>query len=441
MYNYFRSILLTCYFLLSQHLFAQTIATDLTRIEKKQVIDSTCRLLKDLYVFPETGNRLASYIANKSDSGGYDSTNDPIAFAEMLTRDLVRETRDEHFMLYFDPAWVSDSKASVNHADSLALRNKRAENYRSVNYGFKEVSNLDGNIGYLRLTGFVDPIMSGPTAVSAMTFLSHSDALIIDVRDVPGGFNTSVQLIASYLFDADPVLLGSAYSRADNTTTQDYTLPYVPGTRMPAIPVYLLTNHFTFSAAEGFAQILKNRKRATLIGETTGGAAHAIIRKVISNRFYIAIPTSRPIDPITGKDWEGTGVEPDIKVESSLAFDKARIQALLYLSGIHPENRMQYKWMLEDIEALQKPLLVTTSVLKNYTGNYGNRKLFIEYGKLYFQREGDQKYALSPLKEDLFRFVETDEIRLRFISDHGKVTGVQIIYKDGNSKTVQKNEL
>jgi hypothetical protein len=405
------------FLLINQTLFAQTTIAPLTPHEKKQVIDSTCRLIKALYIFPETGSRLAIYIANKANFGGYAGVNDPNALADSLTADLVQFSKDRHFRIFYDPAWVSDSKASVSHADSLALRSKRAEKYRAVNYGFKEISNLDGNIGYLKLTNFADPLVAGPTAVAAMNALSNSDALIIDIRGNSGGFSTSVSLIASYLFDDD----------------QDFSLAYVPGARMPRIPVYLLIDHFTYSAAEGFSQLLKIHKRAILIGETTGGAAHGIERKAISDRFYINMPFSRPTP-----DWEGTGIEPDIKVEAHNAYNAALVSALQDLSRIHPEKSPEYQWLMEDVQAQQIPVLVNTSVLKNFVGTYGNRQLFIANGKLFFHREGDQKYALAPLGQDLFRFVDTDDIRLKFISDQGEITALKILYKDGSSKIVPK---
>lgn len=270
----FRSIFIICFLLFSRHVAAQAQVAALTPSEKKQVIDSAIHLLKMRYVFPETGSRLAAYLADKSRSGAYNAIIDPLAFADTLTAQLFAASKDQHFRVFFDPAWVTDSKNAVSASDSLALRIKRAEQHRPENYGFKELRNLGGNIGYLKLTGFIDPLKAGPTAVAAMNTLSNSDALIIDIRDNPGGFGESVELISSYLFDG----------------SHDFALPFVPGNRMPTIPVYLLISRFTYSAAEGFAQLLKLQKRATLIGENTGGAAHGIERSALSADFILICP-------------------------------------------------------------------------------------------------------------------------------------------------------
>jgi hypothetical protein len=419
MNNTFRTILIISFLLFSRYLAAQTQVPALTQSEKKQVIDSAVHLLKTRYVLPETGSRLAAYLADKFRSGAYNAISDPSAFADTLTEQLFAASKDQHFRVFFDPAWVTDSKIAVSPSDSLLLRSKRAEQHRAENYGFKELRNLGGNIGYLKLTGFIDPLKAGPTVVAAMNTLSNSDALIIDIRDNPGGFGQSVDLISSYLFDE----------------SHDFALPFVPGNRMPAIPVFLLISRFTYSAAEGFAQLLKLQKRATLIGENTGGAAHGIELTALSGRFYIHMPHTRP-----NPDWEGTGIAPDIKEPPAKAYSAAIVQALQDLAKLHPENKANYQWLLEDEAASQNPVTVGPGLLKTYTGNYGPRKVYVDSGQLYYHREGDIPYLLLPLSNDLFRFAGTDDIRIRFVSVNGKVNSMQIIYRDGTSKMVQKDK-
>ena len=97
----------------------------------------------------------------------------------------------------------------------------------------------------------------------------------------------------------------------------------VLGKRFVDKPVFVLTSKATFSAAEGFSYALKNLKRATLIGETTGGGAHPVEPHRIDDNFFIIVPSGRSISPITKTDWEGTGVEPDVKVPAASALDEA----------------------------------------------------------------------------------------------------------------------
>jgi retinol-binding protein 3 len=98
----------------------------------------------------------------------------------------------------------------------------------------------------------------------------------------------------------------------------------VPGTRFADKPAFVLTSAETFSGAEEFCYDLKNLKRATLVGETTGGGAHLVGPHRIDDHFAVGVPFARAVNPISKKDWEGTGVEPDVKVKASDALATAQ---------------------------------------------------------------------------------------------------------------------
>ena len=68
---------------------------------------------------------------------------------------------------------------------------------------------------------------------------------------------------------------------------------------------------------------LKNLKRATIVGETTGGGAHPVMGRRIDDHFMIGVPFARAVNPISKKNWEGTGVEPDVSVKASDALEIA----------------------------------------------------------------------------------------------------------------------
>lgn len=131
-----------------------------------------------------------------------------------------------------------------------------------------------------------------------------------------------VALISSYLFDK-PTHLNDLYNRQEDFTQQYWTLPYIPGTRLAEKPAYVLTSNHTFSGAEEFTYNLKNLKRATIVGETTGGGAHPVSGHRIDDHFAIGVPFARAINPISKTNWEGTGVEPDVKVKAADALQKA----------------------------------------------------------------------------------------------------------------------
>jgi len=197
-----------------------------------------------------------------------------------------------------------------------------------VNFGFEKLERLEGNIGYLDLRGFLPAALAGETVTAAMNFLANTQAVIIDLRQNGGGEPAEVALISSYLFGSDPVHLNDLYWRPTNETHQWWTSAYVPGKRLTGKDVYILTSNRTFSAAEEFTYNLKSLKRATIIGETTGGGAHPGGPRRINDHFFVNVPSGRAINPITKTNWEGKGVEPDIKVPADKALKTAHLMAL-----------------------------------------------------------------------------------------------------------------
>jgi C-terminal processing protease CtpA/Prc len=190
------------------------------------------------------------------------------------------------------------------------------------NCGFESAEHYRPKIGYLKLKAFAEEENCAPTAIAAMSFLADSDALIIDLRNNGGGAPRMAAVISSYLFD-EHTHLDDIYDQTQNTTGQLWTLPYVPGKKFTGKPVFALTSASTFSVGEEFSYDLKSLKRATLIGETTGGGAQTVSRHRIDDHFFIRVPLGRFNNPITRTDWEGTGVEPDVKVAAADAFDEA----------------------------------------------------------------------------------------------------------------------
>jgi C-terminal processing protease CtpA/Prc len=171
---------------------------------------------------------------------------------------------------------------------------------------------------------FADPAVCGRTVAAAMDFVAHTDAVIFDLRDNGGGDPQMVALIATYLFDGKEHL-NDLYDRKSDKTTQFWTQPSVPGTKVGgAKPVYVLTSSRTFSGAEEFSYDLKNLKRATIVGETTGGGAHPVRGMRVDDHFMVGVPFARAVNPVSKTDWEGTGVEPDVPAKAADALETAQ---------------------------------------------------------------------------------------------------------------------
>jgi C-terminal processing protease CtpA/Prc len=136
-----------------------------------------------------------------------------------------------------------------------------------------------------------------------------------------------VAFIAAYLFDHPEYF----YNPRENTTEQSWTHSPVPGNNLADKPVYLPTSGSTWSGAEQFTYDLKMLKRATLVGETTRGGAHAGVFHRIDDHFGSGIPEVKAINPFSKNDWEGTGVAPDVQVPAADALTAARKLAVTKL--------------------------------------------------------------------------------------------------------------
>lgn len=422
--------------------FAQSIDYKLNPQEQKRTIDSICSSLKANYVFPKVAEKMSKLITDNFRKNKYKTITDPIGFGEQLTVDLRSISKDLHLSVYYAPEQIAEQNNAVSDEEKEALQNQWIKQMKRNNFGFKEVKILDGNIGYLDLREFSDPKYAGETAVAAMNFLSNSDALIVDLRQNGGGNPSMIQLITSYLFDAEPVHLNNFYWRPRDQHTQTWTLPHVQGKRMPTTPVYVLTSKRTFSAAEEFSYNLKNLKRATLIGETTGGGAHPSGGVNVTDKFIVWLPQGRAINPITNTNWEGTGVEPHIEIPENDALQSAKLEAFKNLINTTEDNRMKefYSWHIEGIKAKINPVDSEELNLEQYVGEYGPRSIFLDNGKLYYQREGRNRFSLIPMGNHWFMLEGLEYFRVEFEFNDENVTALIGHYDNGRTdKSVKKS--
>ena len=210
---------------------------------------------------------------------------------------------------------------------------------RLDNFGIRRVERLNGNVGYIDLRRMAVPANAGPAIAAAMELMAGTYALIIDMRHNGGGAPEGVVFWCSYLFDGEPTHLDDIFRADTGETRQFWALPYVPGTRYPDQPVYLLTSERTFSGGEDLCYTLQALGRAQVIGETTGGGAHPTRPFPVSPAVHIGIPFARSINPVTGTNWQGTGVVPDVAVPQAQAYDVAYARALehvLATDGVPP---------------------------------------------------------------------------------------------------------
>ena len=283
--------------------------------ERQRVIHGAVANLKQYYVYPDVGQKMADALLAHEKSGDDDAVTDGAAFAALLTRQMREVNPDRHLTMDYSEAPLPQHPTEPTAKDFARYR----EAMKQQNCTFERVEILPHNIGYVKLNSFPDVSVCQPTAAVAMASLNHADAIIFDLRDNRGGEPAMVAFMAAYLFDHPEYL----YNPRENTTEQSWTRSPVPGNKLADKLVFVLTSARTFSGAEQFSYDLKMLKRATLVGETTGGGAHSGVWHRIDDHFGMGIPETKAINPFSKNDWAETGVEPDVKVKAADALETA----------------------------------------------------------------------------------------------------------------------
>jgi C-terminal processing protease CtpA/Prc len=216
------------------------------------------------------------------------------------------------------------------------------------------VQRLPGNVGYLDLRMFSGDPDAQATAVAAMNFLGHSDALIVDLRRNGGGSPGMIATLLTYLVEpGDRLNFNNFYVREGDRTTQWWTLPYVPGPRLHGKPLYVLTSERTGSAAEEFSYDVQTHELGTLVGQVTAGGANPGGMFRMNDHFAAFIVTGRAVNPITKTNWEGVGVKPDIAVPAEDALREAHVAAVKKL--LESPRDDEHRGLLQRaLEAAQK---------------------------------------------------------------------------------------
>ncbi|WOD38061.1 S41 family peptidase [Nodosilinea sp. E11] len=284
----------------------------------------------DAYVFPEVAEKIQADIEQRRETGGYGEITGGQQLADTLTAQLQQMSGDRNLRLHFSPVPLPHIEPdAIPSAEELERQSQAS---RRRNFDINRVERLPGNVGYIQLFSFEPPEFAGDALAAAMTLVAHTDALIFDLRYNQGGSPATVALLCSYLLPAHPPThLNDLYWSETDETHQWWTVPYVPGQRYLDKPVFALTSPETFSAAEEFAYNLQVLKRGAVVGETTRGGANPGRGFRLHDHFWVFMPTGQAINPVTGKNWDGTGVIPTVKVPAETALDTAHLMAINHL--------------------------------------------------------------------------------------------------------------
>lgn len=299
--------------------------TTLTKILPAPVIDETARLLTDHYVFPEIAEQLAGLLQRRLAEGAYD-VDDAEGLARLVTADLQSVNGDRHLRLkhHTDPVSPEQGAATMD-----AIR----RDFDTSLGGAPRVQLLDGGVAVVELAPMLFPLDWAAEPLSAaLTVASRAQALIVDLRGNRGGDPDTVAFVCSYLLD-ERTHLNTMHWRGDRRSEQSWSLPHVPGARFGGSkPLYVLSSDSTFSAAEELAYNLQQLGRATVVGESTRGGAHPCNGWTVHPHLEVTVPVGRAVNPVSGTNWEGTGVQPDVPCAAGDALDRAHALALAQLA-------------------------------------------------------------------------------------------------------------
>jgi hypothetical protein len=384
-------------------------AASLTASDRREVVDTVAAQLERIYVDADTGRMIATRLRDRLRAGAYDTIADPIRLSQILTSDLRSVNHDLHLSVTYNP----NGQAGPGRPPGPPAFLSKAQHF-----ALGRVDVLPGNIGYFEVNGFSVEPGARDAIVGALTYLQTTDAIILDLRRNRGGDANLVNFLISHFTGSDTLPSVTVKVRAGSRGFTRYTLASVPGPRRPDVPLYVLISRATGSAGEDCAFVLKNLKRATLIGDRTAGAGHNVTSVSSGHGFQTGISFSRVSDPRTGKEWEQVGVQPDINVDVNTALDVAQSMALKAAAGKADASQKAALDLARDlVDARLHPHEVSSALLARYAGEYeGNRRVSVAGRNLVYESPiGGLSETLIPLSDSVF--ATPSQTRLQFDVD------------------------
>jgi hypothetical protein len=387
------------------------------------LVRATATIVRERYVDADAAESAATRIERHAADGLYDGLA-PKGVARAIARDLREATGDLHFGLTVDAvqyAYLRDHDTTT----SPTAPEERLRRAVVTNFGFTEVRILPGNVGYLKL----DSCSCEPGAVekanAVMAFLGDADAVIIDLRDNGGGWSTMERLMCSYFVPHDPdTPLVVFTTRHTGEHRQVWTHDWLPEDRIDDVPLYVLTSAKTFSAAEGVAYQLSARGRAKVIGERSSGGANGVEFVPLVADYVLKIPTTSGIVPVTGDDWEGVGVAPDVECAVAEALDRAHLLAIdARLERCADRDRPALRLVRDRLAAAFQTVGVDPATWRRFVGVYAGQTVRFRDDALWFIASGEDRWRrMTPIDPRTFLVEGRDDFKVAFEEVDGRMT-------------------
>ena len=289
----------------------------ITADEKNAAIQSIARQIAANYIYPEKGGQIASHIQTANFKGAFNKANTWKEFDELVTQELRAFSQDNHLYVRNDPDAVKEINNPGKSGDEQG--HVSAGSYSKPPM-IQEAKVLPDNVGYIKIATIDINKKTLGSLYDAMKKMQGTKALIIDLRDNGGGGSEVGAVLESYFLpEATPTL---QFTTRDGNFTVDSTVTWLKEKKYDN-PVFVLINNKTASAAEAFAFVMQQNKRAKIVGERSAGAAYMNSWYAIDDENFVSVSTAAPSIPGKGISWELSGVQPDIRVKKGDALDVA----------------------------------------------------------------------------------------------------------------------
>ena len=426
--------------MISGNLYAQTgNGNEAINDQQKQVLFNTAiTQLRANYIFPERIVKIESVIQKKLDNKEYASYNTLFDFLDALNKDVESAGDDHHLDIFYGPQYVKKicafENGNLEKSDHIPAEFVRMVKYE--NFFLKKVERLDGNIGYFKFNKFEELRFSKEPIANAMNFVANAAAIIFDLRENGGGSAETVHFLMSY-FLPDSTRLGTFRRRKNNEVVELWTVKDPLISKIPdSIPLYILVSKNTSSAAESFAYGLQQFGRAMIVGEQTRGEGNPGGRFIINDKLYMMIPTAVNVNVVTGTNWDGVGVTPDLKTNAAGAYARAMIRICQTLSAKGDNNI--YQWMIPEYESQLYPETAPVELINAILGNYAEgKKISREDGSLYYITESGKRKMIY-MGNRMFSMEGRNDYRMRFPITNKRIEFATFDWNDGTSDKLKK---
>lgn len=391
----------------------------------RDVADGVATRIAENFFDRARADEIAAQLRDRAARGEFDAIDSPFAMADRLTGILA--PFDGHFRVSWEGAGDGDETGPATRRYGFA------ESVARAGFGFREIAVLPGNIGYVAMTNFAPVDFSDPAdparraADAALAMMQGTDAVIVDLRDNGGGAPSMVGYLASAFTPADADIYNEFHYRGG--TASEAPAVFYPDPMLDK-PLYILISARTASAGEALPYTLQAAGRARIVGEASAGGANPGGTFDAGAGFRIFVSTGSPVNPVTGGNWEGTGVVPDVEIAAAEALEQAQRLALRRLAEtVAPAYRDDVAWALAALEAGD---VEPASSLESYRGSYGDWAIAPRDGLLRLRQGRRPPLTLRPLAADLFYRDDDPLTRYRFRRDgQGAVIAVDRLSSDG----------